>query len=168
MDLQHFNAAPADELRDALLACCDVPRWADAILGGRPYADARAVGQIADAAARAFTPAEVERALAAHPRIGERPQGAHAEAAWSRHEQSGVATTTDVREALAAGNQAYEERFGRVFLICATGLGADEVLARLRERLDHDPETEAAVVADELRRIALLRLERVLSQEGAR
>lgn len=168
MDLEHFNAAPVDELRGALLACCDVPRWADAILGGRPYGDTGAVAETADAAARAFTAADVERALAAHPRIGERAEGAHAEAAWSRHEQSGVATTTDVREALAAGNEAYEERFGRVFLICATGLGADEVLASLRERLDHDPETEAAVVADELRRIALLRLERVLSPETAR
>jgi 2-oxo-4-hydroxy-4-carboxy-5-ureidoimidazoline decarboxylase len=119
----------------------------------------------ADAAARAFTPDEVERALAAHPRIGERADGAHAEAAWSREEQSGVATTSEAQQALADGNRAYEERFGRVFLICATGLGADDVLASLRQRLHHDDDTEAAVVAEELRKIALLRLERVLSNE---
>ncbi|HJQ05395.1 MAG TPA: 2-oxo-4-hydroxy-4-carboxy-5-ureidoimidazoline decarboxylase [Nocardioides sp.] len=165
MGLDHVNTAPAAELLPALLACCDVPRWAEAILAGRPYADPADVTATADRAARAFTPEEVDRALAAHPRIGERAEGAHAEAAWSRQEQAGVATTTDVQEALAAGNRAYEERFGRVFLICATGLGADEVLANLRTRLEHDSETEAGVVADELRKIALLRLDRVLSSE---
>ncbi|HWU19908.1 MAG TPA: 2-oxo-4-hydroxy-4-carboxy-5-ureidoimidazoline decarboxylase, partial [Nocardioides sp.] len=114
---------------------------------------------------RGFTPAEVDQALAAHPRIGERAEGGHAEAAWSRQEQAGVTTTTDVQQALAAGNRAYEERFGRVFLICATGLHAEEILADLRARLDHDTETEAGVVADELRKIALLRLDRVLTTE---
>lgn len=165
MGLDHFNTAPAAELRPALLACCDVPRWADAILAGRPYADAADVAATADRAARGFTPAEVDQALAAHPRIGERAEGGHAEAAWSRQEQAGVATTTDVQQALAAGNRAYEERFGRVFLICATGLHAEEILADLRARLEHDTETEAGVVADELRKIALLRLDRVLTTE---
>lgn len=164
--LERFNTAPADALRPALLACCDVPRWADAVLAGRPYADVPAALAAADDAARAFTPDEVDRALAAHPRIGERASGDHAEAAWSRREQSGVATTADVRQELADGNRAYEQRFGRVFLICATGLGADQVLASLRARLANDPDTEAAVVADELRKIALLRLERALTEES--
>lgn len=164
-EVERFNTAPAADLRPALLACCDVPRWADAVLDGRPYADAPAALRTADLAARGFTPAEVDRALAAHPRIGERATGQHTEAAWSRQEQSGVVTSDDVQAALAEGNRAYEERFGRVFLICATGLGADEVLAGLRARLDNDPVTEAVVVADELRKIALLRLERVLNEE---
>ena len=167
MGLDRFNAEPAAELRPVLLACCDVPRGADAGLAGRPYADRDAAVRAADAAARSLTPDEVGRALAAHPRIGERAAGTHAEAAWSRQEQSGVATTTDVQQALADGNRAYEERFGRVFLVCATGLGAQEVLANLRERLDHDDPTEDAVVADELRKIALLRLERVLDEQEA-
>jgi len=168
MDLDHFNTMPAAGPRPALLACCDVPRWADAILEGRPYADAVAIVRAADQAARAFTPEEVDRALAAHPRIGERADGEDTEAAWSRQEQSGVATDPDTQWALAEGNRAYEERFGRVFLICATGLSAREVLDSLRERLDNDPTTEAAVVADELRRIALLRLERVLVTDEVR
>ena len=83
-----------------------------------------------------------------------------------RREQSGVATDAETLRALAEGNRAYEERFGRVFLICATGLGAQDVLAALRTRLTNDPATEALVVADELRRIALLRLERVLGTDG--
>lgn len=165
MDLEQFNTAPADDVRPALLACCDVPRWADAVLAGRPYADDAAVVRTADEAGR-FIPDEVDRALAAHPRIGERAQGDHAEAAWSHREQAGVSTDADTARALAEGNRAYEERFDRVFLICASGLTAAEILENLRTRLDNDPQTEAAVVADELRRIALLRLERVLSTDG--
>ena len=165
MDLDHFNTAPAGSLLPALLACCDVPRWADAILAGRPYADAEAIVGTADEAARAFTPEEVDRALAAHPRIGERADGENTEAAWSRREQSGVATDPDTHRALVEGNRAYEAKFGRVFLICATGLGATEVLGSLQERLTHDPTTEAAVVADQLRQIALLRLDRVLATD---
>jgi 2-oxo-4-hydroxy-4-carboxy-5-ureidoimidazoline decarboxylase len=165
MDLELFNTAPPDDLRPALQACCDVPAWVDAVLTARPYDDRAAVLRTADEAARRFTAADVERALAAHPRIGERAEGEHAEAAWSRREQAGVRTDDATARALAEGNRTYEERFGRVFLICASGLSAEQVLAALRERLGNDPATEAAVVADELRRIALLRLERVLTDE---
>lgn len=165
MDLELFNTAPPDVVRPALQACCDVPSWVEAVLTARPHDDRAAVLRTADEAARRFTEADVERALAAHPRIGERAEGEHAEAAWSRREQAGVSTDDATAQALAEGNRAYEERFGRVFLICASGLAAEQVLAALRERLDNDPATEAAVVADELRRIALLRLERVLTAD---
>ena len=168
MDLDHFNTAPAGSLRPALLACCDVPRWADAILEARPYADEVAVVDAADEAARAFTPEEVDQALAAHPRIGERADGESAEAAFSRREQSGVTTDPDTQHALTEGNRAYEDRFGRVFLIRAAGLSASDVLAALQTRLTHDPTTEAAVVADQLRQIALLRLDRVLATDEVR
>ncbi|MGH3350152.1 MAG: 2-oxo-4-hydroxy-4-carboxy-5-ureidoimidazoline decarboxylase [Nocardioides sp.] len=165
MDLEAFNISPADDVRPALQACCDAPGWIDAVLAGRPYADRADVLRAADAAARRFTAADVDRALAAHPRIGERAEGEHAEAAWSRSEQAEVGTDQATARALAEGNRAYEERFGRVFLICASGLSADQVLASLRDRLGNEPDEEAAVVADELRRIALLRLERVLATE---
>ncbi|MER7556659.1 2-oxo-4-hydroxy-4-carboxy-5-ureidoimidazoline decarboxylase [Nocardioides sp. NPDC126508] len=165
MDLQSFNTAPADAVRSALKACCDAPSWVAAVLAGRPYADEADVVRVADEAARRFTAADVDQALAAHPRIGERAEGEHAEAAWSRREQAAVGTDQATAQALAEGNRAYEERFGRVFLICATGLSADQVLTSLRERLGHQPAEEAAVVADELRKIALLRLERVLAVE---
>lgn len=164
--LDEFNSTAADELRPRLLACADVPAWADALLDARPFTDRGELEATADKAARQFTPADVDRALAAHPRIGERAEGAGTEAAWSRVEQSAVSrdseTDDETRQALAEGNRAYEERFGRVFLICATGLSAEEVLAALRVRLGHDDATEQAVVADELRKIALLRLGKVL------
>ena len=165
MDLQSFNASPADVVRPVLQACCDAPSWVAAVLAGRPYTNETDVIRAADEAARRFTAADVDQALAAHPRIGERAEGEHAEAAWSRHEQAAVGTDQATAQALAEGNRAYEERFGRVFLICATGLSSGQALASLRDRLGHERDEEAAVVADELRRIALLRLERVLTAE---
>lgn len=162
MELSHLNSAPADELTTALLACCDVPSWAGAVVAGRPYRTTEDLYAVADKAARELTPGEVSRALAAHPRIGERAGGGGTEAAWSRQEQAGVRPDAALQGALLEGNRAYEDRFGRVFLICATGLGGEEILASLRRRLEHDEETEAAVVAEELRKIALLRLRKVL------
>jgi 2-oxo-4-hydroxy-4-carboxy-5-ureidoimidazoline decarboxylase len=159
VNLTELNAAPAEELEPALLACCDVPSWAAAVRDGRPYDDVDALVARGDEAARRFTAADVERALAAHPRIGERPPGERTEAAWSRQEQAGVAPG----DALVEANRAYEERFDRVFLICATGLSAEQILDALNRRLDNDDETEAAVVADELRKIAVLRLRKLVT-----
>jgi len=162
VDLSAFNSAPAAVLTPALLACCDVPAWAAAVRDSRPHADVASLLTTADRAARALTADDVDRALAAHPRIGERAHRPGPEAAWSGQEQSGVGRDADSRRALAEANRAYEERFGRVFLICATGLSAEEVLGALRTRLTNDEATEARVVADELREIALLRLRRVV------
>lgn len=160
MRLAELNAAPVDELMQKLLACCDVPSWAATIIEKRPYDGVPGLLDSADAAARSLTDEEVDRALAKHPRIGERPAGQGAGAGWSRQEQSGV--TPD--EALAEGNRAYEQRFGRVFLICATGLDKEQILAALRQRLTHDDETERGVVKDELRKIALLRLGKLVGE----
>ncbi|MGZ4459408.1 MAG: 2-oxo-4-hydroxy-4-carboxy-5-ureidoimidazoline decarboxylase [Nocardioidaceae bacterium] len=161
--IEDFNAAPADEVTAALLACCAVPGWAAAIAEGRPYADAPALLARADQAARRLTPAEVDLALAAHPRIGERPAGADPGAAWSRQEQAAVDRDAETARALAEGNRAYEDRFGRVYLVCASGRSGAELLADLRRRLGNDDATEAAVVAYELRKIALLRLGKVVT-----
>jgi 2-oxo-4-hydroxy-4-carboxy-5-ureidoimidazoline decarboxylase len=163
VELPEFNSAPAGELTPALLACCDAPSWAAAVRNGRPYGDVASLLAAADEAARRLTPAEVDRALAAHPRIGQRAHRGGTEAGWSRQEQSGVRRDPGTRHGLAEGNRAYEERFGRVFLICATGLSADEILGSLQTRLGNDGPTEDAVVAEELRSIALLRLRRVVA-----
>ncbi|MGW6283229.1 2-oxo-4-hydroxy-4-carboxy-5-ureidoimidazoline decarboxylase [Kribbella sp. NPDC055071] len=162
MDLQEFNSAPADRLRPMLAACCDVPLWVDGILAKRPYGELTVLLAVADQSLRELDDNEVDRALQAHPRIGDRAQGASTEAAWSRKEQSGVGDDPDVRAAVAEGNREYEARFARVFLICATGLTAQEILTNLRGRLTHDPVAEALVVREELRKIALLRLGKVV------
>lgn len=164
MSITDFNAAPTGSLTVTLTACCDVPAWVAAVRDGRPYADAADVIDVADKAARAFSPADVDRALAAHPRIGEPAPGSTTEADWSRQEQSGVWVDARTRDALADANRAYEERFDRVFLICASGLSGDQILGALHERLGNDEATEAAVVEDELRKIALLRLRKVLAR----
>ncbi|WP_233507176.1 2-oxo-4-hydroxy-4-carboxy-5-ureidoimidazoline decarboxylase [Jiangella anatolica] len=139
--------------RETLLACLSVPRWADDVLAGQPYAGRDALLRAADAAARELTDEELEQALAGHPRIGERG------GAQSRREQSGV---VDAAGRLAAGNAVYEERFGRVFLIRAAGRDADEILAELDRRLHNDDRTERAETVSNLREIALLRLEATL------
>jgi 2-oxo-4-hydroxy-4-carboxy-5-ureidoimidazoline decarboxylase len=97
--------------------------------------------------------------MSAHPRIGERAAGSGTEAGWSRQEQSAAATGDDaLRERLRAGNAEYERRFGHVFLICATGLSAEQVVGALRERMGNDIDDEREVVRGELRKIADLRL----------
>jgi len=158
-----FNAMPAEKLAADLLACCAAPAWGARLVAGRPYPDRAAIGAAADAASRALSWADVLKALSAHPRIGERAAGESREAAWSRREQSAAADGDDqTAAALAEANRAYEDRFGHVFLIFASGRSRPEILAAARERLGNDEETERAVVAGELRRIASLRLDRVL------
>lgn len=159
--MTRFDDLPEDEARTLLRGCLGVPRWVEEVLAGRPYGDRGALLAAADLAARRLTPAELDAALAGHPRIGERPgEGAGHNVEASRREQAGV----DPAEAgtaarLAAGNAAYERRFDRVFLVRAAGRSAEELLAELDRRLGNDDETERAEVVDNLRQIALLRLE---------
>jgi 2-oxo-4-hydroxy-4-carboxy-5-ureidoimidazoline decarboxylase len=143
--------------REVLLACLAVPRWADDVLAGQPYADRASLLEVAEGAARQLTDAELDQALSDHPRIGERG------GAQSRKEQAGFdPTVDDVAARLATANAAYEERFGRVFLIRAAGRDAQEILAELGRRLENDDAAERAETVDNLRQIALLRLQEAL------
>lgn len=162
-----FNALPAERARAELRTCCAAPAWAAAVAAGRPYRDKTELVTAANAAARELTWADVLKGLSAHPRIGERAEGAGREAAWSRQEQSTAAgADPGGRVALVDANRKYEAKFGHVFLIFASGRSQAEVLAAARKRLGNDPATERAVVADELRKIALLRLERLIDGLG--
>lgn len=152
VDLAGFNTAPSSRLQPLLSACLDVPRWTDAVLSGRPYSGFDALRTRAEIT---LEPAEIERAMAAHPRIGEQATGA------SKREQSGVDTVAATR--FRAANAEYERRFGHVFLVCASGRTGGELLANLRARMDNEPDTELRVAGRELVKIALLRLERLLS-----
>jgi 2-oxo-4-hydroxy-4-carboxy-5-ureidoimidazoline decarboxylase len=143
--------------RETLLECLSVPRWADEVRAGGPYADKQALLRAADAAARELTDAELAQALRGHPRIGERG------GTRSVQEQSGVDVgADDVAGRLADGNAAYERRFERVFLIRAAGRDAEQILGELERRLRNDDVTERAETVDNLREIALLRLEQAL------
>lgn len=163
MDLDQFNALDGASLQPTLLACCDAHSWAQSVASGRPFATVESVLENADQAARQLTASDVERALAAHPRIGERAEGQDTPQAWSRQEQAAVLLDDRAKADLIQVNRDYEERFGRVFLICASGLSTEQIVAAARARLTHDEATELRVVADELRKIALLRLRKVLT-----
>ena len=156
MDLSSFNQLPAAAAFDAVRPCADVPAWIETVVTGRPYETVADLLALAEAAAASWTPADVDAALAHHPRIGEQSVGDDIEAGLSRSEQS---TVTGQDAAIAAGNRAYEAKFDRIFLIRAAGRSANDVLDQLTARLDNDPATEVGIVAGQLREIALLRLE---------
>ncbi len=157
--LERLNVAEPAAAEHDLLACCASRRWADEILARRPYHDLAQLRSVSEQVLRALEWTDVLEALAAHPRIGERLTGGRPEAAWSRQEQAGAVPSDD----LVAGNTSYEERFGHVFLICATGLSGEQMLTALRERLGNDPDTERDVVREELRKIVELRLGKAFS-----
>jgi 2-oxo-4-hydroxy-4-carboxy-5-ureidoimidazoline decarboxylase len=158
-----FNEMDDDRARERLLTCLDVPRWAEEVLAARPFDTLDRVEATMVAAASTITDDELERALARHPRIGERPDAASHDASHSTREQAGVDRgDTEVARRLAAGNRAYEERFDRVFIIRAAGRDANEILEALRLRLDNSDEAERAETIDQLTQIALLRVREVL------
>lgn len=146
-----------------LLACCASRRWAGEVAAHQPYSDLESLCQISDAAIDALPWPEVLAVVSAHPRIGERAAGESREARWSRSEQAAAATDLRRASRLQEANVEYERRFGHVFLICATGLSAGDVLAALQQRLTNEPLAEQQVVREELRMIARLRLARLVA-----
>lgn len=163
--LAQFNSLPQIDAERELQACCAAPSWAHGVAAGRPYADIDGLLRASDDALGRLEWSEIEAALSAHPRIGQRAAGDERDAAWSRREQSGVdPTDTEVTSALRAANEAYEQRFGHVLLIFATGKNAGEMLSAAKDRLGHDEATEHQVVRGELLKITRLRLERLLQE----
>lgn len=163
MSLDALNSATRTEAAALLTPCVDIPRWVEAIVDARPFSSEADLVTFAENAAHPWSKAEIDGALAHHPRIGERAQGNSTEAAMSRGEQAGVSTAVEIQTALLSGNRAYEEKFGRVFLIRAAGRSAEDILAALEERLQHTPDQELGIVAQQLREIAILRLKGVLA-----
>jgi 2-oxo-4-hydroxy-4-carboxy-5-ureidoimidazoline decarboxylase len=162
--LGDFNDEPADRAVQLLRACNAAPRFAAVLLAGRPYPDVDTLVTRAEAVARALPWDEVCVALSAHPRIGDRPEGASPEAETSRHEQSSMqGADTGTRGALVEGNRRYEDRFGHVFLIRAAGRSPEEMLAELRRRLDNDEVTERTETTEQLAQITGLRVRGLVS-----
>lgn len=165
--LDDFNVASAAGLHAQLRACCAADAWIEAVIAGRPYPGEAALAEASDAATAVLDDIGLAQALGGHPRIGERATG-HS-GAWSRQEQSCVdGADAGVRAAIAAANAEYERRFGHVYLVCASGLGAEDMLAICQARLAHPHEVERGVVLAELAKINRLRLTRLLRGEGGR
>jgi 2-oxo-4-hydroxy-4-carboxy-5-ureidoimidazoline decarboxylase len=158
--LGSFNAAPAAHAERDALACCASTAFAKAVADGRPYPDAAALLAAVDAVFETLTWDDIAESMDGHPRIGDRA----AQGGMSAAEQSGAAAATDeVKQGLADGNLAYEQRFGHIFLICASGLSGQEMLTRLRARLKNDEDAERGVVRAELLKITRLRITKLLS-----
>lgn len=157
-DLGAFNAAPHDAAEHDVLTCCESRSFARLISDGRPYQDAVALNAAIDTAFAALTWDDIVEAMNGHPRIGERTGSAAAAAEQARAATAG----DDVRQAIAAGNLAYEDRFGHVFLICAAGRSGPDILTDLRVRLRNTPAAERAVARQELSKITRLRLMKLL------
>ena len=155
-ELAELNALPDGEAVDVLLGCCAAPGWARRVAAGRPYATVTDLLAAADAAWAARAPGDLDAAMAGHPRIGERRLSG-----WSQAEQAGVGSDAGTVQALQEANAAYEDRFGHVFLICATGRGPGEILAELHRRMANDPDTERAVAAAEIGKINEIRLRKL-------
>ena len=167
MNVSDLDAAAPDRARELLTACCGSAHWVDAMLASRPFGDRERLLAAADRCWTALSATEIEHAIARHPRLGEsraRAALTAREQAWSAGEQSGVGAADDeAHDALAAGNEEYERRFGHTFILCATGLGPRDVLAALRTRLGNDTAIEREVTARELLKITRLRLEKLLA-----
>jgi 2-oxo-4-hydroxy-4-carboxy-5-ureidoimidazoline decarboxylase len=167
--LSAFDTGGDERLRTRLQSCCAAEPWVQRVLAARPYATESELFAASDAAVGALDDAGLSQALGGHPRIGDRQSAHNGEgraSAWSRQEQAGVASAeAELLAAIAAANAEYERRFGHVYLVCATGRSAAELLAVCRARLDNDRETERGIVLAELAKINRLRLTKLLSEE---
>jgi len=151
------NGLSHDAATAQLRRCCGSRRWVDRMVAGIPYADDATLLDTADRVWWDLPPDEWLEAFRAHPRIGERGVDA-----WSQREQSGIDdAAADTRRRLVRGNEAYERRFGHVYLVCATGRDAAELLADLETRLTNDAARELRIAAAEQAKITRLRLERL-------
>lgn len=166
--LAQWNTLPLKEAVEEILPCCGSSAWARGLAAHRPFKD---FGALASASDEVWGHLQVQdwlEAFAKHPRIGERKAPGHTpaqSAVWSEQEQQKVGVAGEaVQLALRQANQEYERRFGRVFIVCATGKSADEMLEILRRRLQNDDMTELQEAAEEQRKITNLRLKKWLSR----
>jgi hydroxyisourate hydrolase len=172
MRLDQLNDLEEEAATRELLRCCGSTKWARAMAAARPFASLDAMVSAADAVSASLERSDWLEAFAAHPKIGAvgsgastggRASGEGREAEWSSGEQAGVASASaDVLARLTEANREYEARFGYIFIVCATGKSADEMLQLLARRLDNYPDTEWRVAADEQRKITRLRLAKLI------
>lgn len=168
MTLDEFNAVPAAEAEQALLDCCGSTGWASRLAAERPFASLKDLCDAADSAWRNLEVAGWLEAFGRHPQIGERAAGgSESSRRWAEGEQTGARIATEtVKARLARGNQSYREKFGYIFIVCASGKSAEEMLALLEQRLQNDPADELKIAAEQQNLITRLRLEKLLPGMG--
>lgn len=163
--LELWNAASPGQAAEQILPCNGSRTWAEQMASLRPFATAFDLTCSADIVWRALRERDWQQAFDSHPRIGEQ----HAKSAtaaslqWSAGEQSAANPDDQVKEALAAANRAYEQKYGRIFIVCAAGKSAAEILAILNQRMANDPTTELREAVEQQRQITQLRLRKWLA-----
>ena len=165
--LARWNGLPPDEAAQGILPCCGAKVWAYGMAARRPIVDETALLTACDQVWKSLAESDWLEAFQSHPRIGESPSATVStqSAGWSVEEQRSLgAVGDDVKVALAEGNREYEQRFNRIFIVCATGKSALEILEILRRRLRNEQATELHETAEQQRLITHLRLKKWLSR----
>ena len=159
MTLEEFNTADTNVARIALLQCCGSKHWAEAVLKRRPFPDRDTLLSAADSVWWTLKREDWLEAFSAHPKIGQKKLSG-----WSSEEQRGIDSAgANILERLAQRNEQYEQRFGWIFLVHATGKNAHELLALLEARLKNEAEEEFRIAAGEQAKIMKLRLSKLLT-----
>jgi 2-oxo-4-hydroxy-4-carboxy-5-ureidoimidazoline decarboxylase len=170
--LKRWNTMMVDKAAEEILPCCGSKTWARRMAERRPISNDAALLAACDEVCRSLAAADWNEAFLSHSRIGESKaagQSTSRSQAWSEEEQARVGTTVeDVKLTLAEANHEYEDRFKRIFIVCATGKSATEILDILWRRLHNDEATEFQEAAEEQRKIARLRLKKWLASLGSR
>ncbi|HYK38677.1 MAG TPA: 2-oxo-4-hydroxy-4-carboxy-5-ureidoimidazoline decarboxylase [Candidatus Eremiobacteraceae bacterium] len=165
--LARWNKLSLEEAAEDILPCCGSLAWARGMAARRPIPDGAGLLAASDEVWNNLRETDWTEAFRSHPRIGESkgPQASSRQsAAWSRTEQQEVALAEEeVQLALAEGNRAYEKRFHRIFIVCATGRSAPDILQILQRRLSNDDKTELCEAAEQQRQIVQIRLRKWLS-----
>ncbi|MBT0722660.1 2-oxo-4-hydroxy-4-carboxy-5-ureidoimidazoline decarboxylase [Tatumella sp. TA1] len=163
LSLKQFNNSDNDAAQQAIAHCVALANWQQQLVAHRPFCDSAQLYSVAHELTLGWGEDELLLALSAHPRIGEKPEGATSEAQASRREQAAVQESDyQSREAIRVGNQRYEQRFHRVFLIRAKGRSPTDILNALTERLCLSDAEDIEVSLEQLREITLLRLQEAI------
>jgi OHCU decarboxylase len=159
LSLAEFNGLDEPSAERRLLGCCGSRRWARELTVGRPFSSLEAIQELGDQVWLGLDEEDWLEAFAAHPQIGASPAATGVTGRWSSEEQAGVRTASDdVLDRLAWANRDYQNRFGFIFIVCATGKSAREMLALIERRLTASRDEELTVAAEEQRKITRLRL----------
>ena len=165
--LARWNGLQFFEAAEEILPCCGSKAWARGVAARRPIHDEAALLITCDEVWKELPESDWMEAFRSHPRIGESHASASALAqsvSWSKTEQQRVSAADDeVKRALAEGNRVYEQRFKHIFIVCASGKSATDILEILRRRLRNDDKTELLEAAEQQRQIAHIRLRKWIS-----
>ena len=168
MSITELNHLPKPALAEALQKCCGSTKWVENMLAAFPVSDAESLMDEANTAWNSLSEADWREAFTHHPKIGGDVEALRAKFAststWAEGEQASVKQASPATlEALAAGNADYERKFGYIFIVCATGKSAEEMLALLQARLPNKPEDELLIAMGEQDKITRIRLEKLLA-----